>query len=259
MQRYFIPESSLETGSLVELEDTDHHHLFKVMRAKAGDMVEIVDSAGHLYLAQVEESNKTKQADLIILESLDTPISELPVNVCLAVGISKNDRLDWLVQKATELGATTIIPLKLERNVVQWPVNKLAQKLERLQKIANNAAQQAKRLKIPRILAPMTLAELIQSSADYDVKWLAYEETAKSGQHGGLVHDLNQLSPKQEVLAVFGPEGGIDPVEANQLIEAQFKTISLGPRILRAETAPAYLMSLISYQMELIERNEEKA
>lgn len=257
MQRYFIEGNHLKAGSLIQLSADDAHHLFHVMRAKPGDGVEVVSQDEQLYLARVQEDSDSKHPVLMIDHVLADQKCELSVSVTLAVGISKNNRLDWLVQKATELGASTIIPLQMERNVVRWPAQKMGAKIERLEKIVIGAAQQAKRLKVPQVLAPMTVKDLIAHRSDFDTCWMAYEETAKSGDHRHLAQLMSDLQAKQRILAVFGPEGGIDPQEAKELIKAEFSPISLGPRILRAETAPAYLLSVISYHMELLNRKEE--
>lgn len=249
MQRYFINEDQVKIRQVVQLTEDDARHLSKVMRAQPGDPIEIVSLDGRVYLGQLGPNPSQGQVE--ILKLLDLQPSELPCQVTIAAGLSKNDKLDWIVQKATELGMSQFIPLNLKRNVVQWDHKKQAQKVERLQKIAQAACQQSKRLIIPTVQPLHDLEDLIQASASYQHKWLAYEETAKEGQHSLLKKELNKVQDNDKILVVFGPEGGLDEKEVHILVQAGFMAMSLGPRILRAETAPAYLLAAVSYQLEL--------
>lgn len=249
MQRYFV-EDSLTIGQTVELNTDITHHAFDVMRGKAGDQILLVDAQQQVYLTSLVEKNGS--IGIGTIETLIEHQAEFPLNqVAIACGLSKNDKLEWIVQKATECGMTQFYPLALKRDVMKWPREKATKRVDRLQKIAQEAAEQSHRVQIPMIKELSTLKQLINLADDYTIKLIAYEETAKSGQHAQLKETLVHLKASDCVLMVFGSEGGLAPEEVAQLEDVGFVCCSLGPRILRAETAPLYFLSALSYQLEL--------
>lgn len=248
MQRYFI-ETVGVVNQFVSLNQEITHHAFEVMRGKVGDNILIVDSTHQLFLATLgNKSNQTSEA--MLTEALISEV-EFPVQVAIACGLSKNDKLEWIVQKATEGGMTNFYPLALKRDVMKWNQDKAPKKIERLSKIALEASEQSHRVKIPEIHSLFSLIDLINATQDYTIKLIAYEETAKVGAHKLLKESLQQIKPDDKILMVFGSEGGLDSEEIRQLEQSGFKACSLGPRILRAETAPIYFLSALSYQIEL--------
>ncbi|MBG9988056.1 16S rRNA (uracil(1498)-N(3))-methyltransferase [Aerococcaceae bacterium DSM 111176] len=248
MQRYFIDES-LNLEGIFVLEKDDNHHLVNVMRAQNGFKIEVVDNQSHLYLAQVIEV-ENRQAALKVFQELDQQV-ELPISVTIASGLTKNDKFDWLIQKATETGMSAFIPLSLKRDVVKWDAKKTPKRIERLEKIAKEAAEQSHRLMIPSIYDLMTLNQLFEITDDFDHLVVLYEETAKQGEHQALKQLMMDVKPGDRVLAVFGSEGGLDESEIQLLMSKGFKETSLGPRILRAETAPIYFLSAVSFALEI--------
>lgn len=247
MQQYFYSDI-LQIGDHFQLNDDDFHHIINVMRLKNQDEIHVVDAERQTYRCQLH-SISDKEWELEVLEQVHFE-RELPVNVIVACGLSKNDKLDWIVQKATETGMTEFIPLVLKRDVVKWDPKKAQKRVERLQRIAKEAAQQSKREVIPYVHNLMTLQEMAEIiKANH--RWVMYEDTAKSGQHGALKTAFESVKPTDIIIAVFGSEGGFDPSEIQYLSEQNYLSCSLGPRILRAETAPIYLLSALSYQLEL--------
>ena len=174
---------------------------------------------------------------------------ELPIETTIVCGLSKGDKTDWIVQKGTQLGTHRFIFCNSQFSVARWDAKKQVKKLARLQKIAQEAAEQAHRTHVPVIEWRASLTAIAEESAD--IKLVAYEESAKAGEHGQLVQSLQSAQPGQSLICVFGPEGGIAPKEIEALQAAGFLLAGLGPRILRAETAPLYLLSAISYVTEL--------
>ncbi|MGY3815638.1 16S rRNA (uracil(1498)-N(3))-methyltransferase [Globicatella sulfidifaciens] len=249
MQRYFI-EDSLTIGQQVILDAEITHHIYDVMRGKTGEHILLVDTKQQVYLASL--AAKQGSFGMAIIESEIEHQSEFPISeVAIACGLSKNDKLEWIVQKATECGMTQFYPLTLKRDVMKWPGEKATKRMMRLQKIAQEAAEQSHRVQIPTINELSSLKQLINLADDYTIKLIAYEETAKRGQHAQLKEALIHLKASDRLLMVFGSEGGLTPEEVSQLEEAGFICCSLGPRILRAETAPVYFLSALSYQLEL--------
>ena len=246
MQRYFVKGIVSETSHSLEFSKEQIHQLKKVMRMKVEDQFEIVDENSTLAIVELV---CLEPFEVRVIKTLNQKV-ELPVFTAIAVGLSK---LDWIVQKATELGVNEIIPIEMSRNVVKWNKDKASKKTERLQKIAEEASEQSHRLKVPFVSEVMTIDSLIEYTKPYHQRLIAYEEAAKEGETVQLVKSLQALKEGEKIVFVFGPEGGIDEKEVAKLQMNEFHTCSLGPRILRAETAPLYALSALSYQCELLQ------
>lgn len=247
MQRYFI-ETPMVTalGTTVTLTGEIAHHIVRVMRMAPEAKIELVFPQRQAYVAQLMQTTPTVEARLMQAITFN---SELPVAVTIACGLSKKDKADWIVQKGTELGAQQFIFFASTYAVAKWDSKKQAKKLERLQKIARDAARQSHRLLIPAVSYLKNIATLCELPKDQGM--IAYEEAGKSGETAHLVKLSRQLVPNQRIIGVFGPEGGFAPQEVKQFNEAGFATVGLGPRILRAETAPLYYLSALSTILEL--------
>lgn len=248
MQQYFYSKP-LHHQDEIHLSKEDNYHILKVMRLKLGQEVEIVDSQGQSFIGTLLDIIDALPT-FRVRENLNAVKKELPVQVTIACGLSKNDKLDWIVQKGTECGMIELIPLSLRRDVVKWDGKKADKRIERLEKIAKEAAEQSHRQFIPLISPLMSLKELVNRDG-YDYLMVAYEEQAKSGSHYQFKEILSQINPGSKLLIVFGSEGGLAEEEIALLVENNFVKCSLGPRILRAETAPIYALSAISYHFEL--------
>lgn len=247
MQRYFI-EDMVSVGQTIELTKEQAHHIQRVLRMTEGDLIEIVDGTEQLYQATIHQLTPVM---VTVTASLPQQV-ELPVQVTLYVGLSKGDKLDWIVQKATEMGAYAIVPVAMKRNMVKWTSDKSVKKIERLQKIALEAAEQSHRLHIPTIKPLLTLEEAIQEASMLTAALVAYEEVAKEGESSQFTTTLASLHRGDTLGFFFGPEGGLEEWEVKQMREAGIFSCALGPRILRAETAPLYAMAAISYHCELL-------
>lgn len=245
MQRYFV-EDVFEENQFT-LSGDDAKHIAKVMRMQAGDEIIVVHShvADQCKIVKLGDQTVTVEKT-----GHQIPSKELPIHVTIACGLPKGDKLDLIVQKATELGMTKLIPFEAARSIVKWDYKKGEKKQQRLQKIAKEAAEQSHRSVVPTIDAPLSFKQLLALASTYDAVLLADEEHAKSEQRTSLKERLKGLQGLQNVCVVFGPEGGIAREEAAALVKAGAHTIALGPRILRAETAPFYILSAISYEFE---------
>lgn len=253
MQRYFVPETNWQTHDVVITGD-DIHHITKVMRYKKGDTVICNHPNGQAAVCIITEMD-IDGIQTRIEEWLDVS-AELPLDVTIAQGLPKGDKLDLIVQKGTELGARAFIPFQAERSVVVWDNKKQAKKLQRLGKIVKEASEQSHRNRIPEIKQPMNLSSLIEESQHFDVKLFAYEEEAKTADHESFGTVIQKVNDKQHVLVCIGPEGGFSAQEAEKLREAGFYSVRLGPRILRTETAAMYVLASISYHFEELGCNE---
>ena len=190
MQRYFVKGNVSETTHSLQFSKNQVHQLKKVMRVRAGEKFEVVDDASQLAIVEVME---LEPFEVKVVELLEQKV-ELPVSVTIAVGLSKGDKLDWIIQKATELGVSEIILLSMTRNVVKWTGDKADKKIERLQKIAEEASEQSHRLKVPRVTSVMTLKELASYTSNYEQKLIAYEESAKVGESLQLIKSSSSCS-----------------------------------------------------------------
>lgn len=246
MQRYFIEERFKE--GTVTLTGDDARHIAKVMRMREGEEIIVVECEEMAHICAITAFN---DQDVIVQQTGRTiPSPELPIHVTIACGLPKGDKLDLIVQKGTELGMYGIIPFEAARSIVKWDAKKSVKKIERLQKIAKEAAEQSHRTHIPVVEQAVSFTQLVKACANYDVVFVADEEDAKIEERTRLVDKLKKNYDCKSMLVIFGPEGGIAREEAEKLREAGVITTSLGPRILRAETAPLYMLSAISYEFE---------
>ena len=242
MQRYFL---DTEINKEVTITGDDFHHIKNVMRMREEHKVSICDFNGNCYLCSL----KNYLDKSVIFEVLDKieESNELSANIYLACGLLKGDKLEYVIQKATELGVSKIIPLSLKRNIVKLDSKKELKKITRWNKIAKEAAEQSKRNKIPEIKSVMTLQELTKIDADY--KFVAYEETSHTQK---LFSRLQNVTKSDIIILVVGPEGGLDIKEVEQLRAGDFTDVSLGKRILRAETACIHSVGVIAAYIDYL-------
>ncbi|MEE6674789.1 16S rRNA (uracil(1498)-N(3))-methyltransferase [Pediococcus acidilactici] len=244
MQRYFI-EETLKLHDEFALSKADSHHLLKVMRAQTGEKVEVVGDDQKVWLSQL--LNDAAPAQLRALQEITKPV-ELPVEVTIACGISKGDKNEQIIKRGTEMGASHFQFFSARYSVARWDGKKVERKLQRLVEIAKAAAEQSHRQIIPTVEI-VSFADVVNSPVQH--RMVAYEESAKEGEFANFKRILSNTASGDALLAVFGPEGGLAPEEIKAFTDAQFTLAGLGPRILRAESAPMYVLSAISYQFEL--------
>lgn len=246
MQRYFLQSTFHPHGEASIIGD-DARHIQRVMRMAIGDEI-IAVAENKAYKAKVIRLEE--QTVYIERQGEQLPTNEMPVHITIACGLPKGDKLDLIVQKATELGVHQIVPFEAERSIVKWDAKKGVKKVERLQKIAKEAAEQSHRSIIPHVNDPVSFKQLIELATSYHCRFVADEEEAKENERKTLSERLTNIEHGQMVLAVFGPEGGLSRKEVDVLHAAGFESIALGPRILRTETAPLYFLSAVSYELE---------
>lgn len=237
MQRYF----GRIMGRQVILEDDDIYHLTRVMRCKVGDNIEVV-SDGQVYLASI---TRFRPLEIVVSRKLRED-NELSNRIILIASLLKGDKLDIVLQKATELGVSEIVLLETERTIIKFKRDDKEVKLRRFRRILKEAAEQSKRTQIPRLDNIITIRNLRDIEAS--VKMVAYEEEA--GPTTSFNKMLSTIKPKQSVAILIGPEGGFSEEEIEYAMHYKFKPVSLGKRILRAETASIYALSVIANYLE---------
>lgn len=232
MQRYFAKEKDINNNLI--LETSDLHHIKTVMRNVIGDQIEVIYD-NEIYLCTIENIEPIK----LKIENVYVEDREIPLELTIAVGLVNEQKFDLILQKLTELGVSTIIPLKMERSIVKLDDNKMEKKLIRWEKICKEASEQSHRTKIPTITKLMTIKELEQNTSELKLVCSLSNNSKPLDEY--LKNDL------KSILFVIGPEGGISPKEEEQLISQGFKTTTLGKRVLRVETAAIYVTGIINY------------
>jgi 16S rRNA (uracil1498-N3)-methyltransferase len=184
---------------------------------------------------------KTLEEDRILLEILSEETStELPVEVTLFQGLPKGDKMEWIVQKNTELGIHKIVPVAMHRCVVKLDAKKAASKVSRWQSIAESAGKQSGRTRLPEVADVVSFRTALQMAAEYDLLLLPYESA--EGMTGARAL-LAQAAPGMKIGILIGPEGGFEPYEVEEAQAAGWQVLSLGKRILRTETAGMAVMA----------------
>lgn len=220
------------------------HHLRSVLRAKPGERLVVVDAERRMaYDAVIQDLSKAS-VQLLLERILPASRDSLPM-VTLAVSLIKEQRWDWMLQKATELGVSAIQPLITERSVIRLEDAAVPKKLERWRAVLRSAAEQSEGLFIPEIYAPLTLDDFLHTSGDKGLRLLLQE---RGENRKPLKAALRQMSPEQTFLLAVGPEGGWSPAELSAFEQADFTGVSLGQRILRAETAAIAALSALVYE-----------
>lgn len=222
------------------LSAADEHHARDVLRLEPGEMVELVDpDGGAAWSARVTVSSPHLEIELI--EPL--PSSSAP-RITLVQGVAKGDKMDAIVRQAVEVGAEDIVPVLTSRTIVRLDARKRAEKGERWRRVAKSAAQQAHRDRVPHVYDPRSLGDLLPLLRDYDAVLVLWEDAVGPGLDGGA---LDGLAGDARVAVVVGPEGGLSAEEVARLEESGARPVTLGPTILRTETAAVVAVALVAF------------
>lgn len=245
MNHFFITENQI-ADDIIFLEGPDLNHLKNVLRMKPGEKVLLSDEKKFSYLCEIE-AYEEKKARLKILEKQEG-FHELPSEIVLYQGLPKSDKMEWIIQKCVELGAARIVPVQMERSIVKWDEKKKKAHISRWQEISKSAAEQSKRDIIPEVSGIMTFKEALADSKSLSKVLIPYEEERGFEETKEILAEIQ----KGESIGVFiGPEGGISDPELMLAKENGVKSITLGKRILRTETAAVAGLSVLNYLLEL--------
>lgn len=237
MQRYFVKK---ENDKFI-LSESDFHHIKNVMRMKNNDeMICVYDN--HSFLCAINYINNSYE--IKILNEITKDV-ELNKQVILYQALIKNDKFDLVMQKATELGVSDIVPTIFSRSVVKVDDNKKDNKLVRYERIVKEACEQSHRQIMPKIHQYINVKNI---TLDEDTLGLiAYEN---NGDFSSFYNSLKDVENYKKIAIVIGPEGGFSDDEVKYLTSIGFKNVSLGKRILRSETASMYALSVIAFYLE---------
>ncbi|ASZ09066.1 16S rRNA methyltransferase [Mesoplasma chauliocola] len=235
MFRYFV---EIKKDNNFIINNTDVHHIKNVVKLKNNEIIECVYQQ-EVYKTKIKDLTFDNMVIVEIVGKTQTKLSN--IKKVLIAGVLREQKWDYLLQKSTELGVDEIIPVIFKRNVVKIDDKKIDQKLQRWQTICDTAAKQSKRTTIPIVNnLIVNLKELEKHLSDLNL--VAWEEERQICLKSYLSKNFNSIS------FVIGCEGGIDPSEINVLHDLGFKNVSLGSNILRAETAPCYILSSLIYE-----------
>ncbi len=232
--RLYTPQD-LKVGEDIELDEAAANHLLRVLRAKVGDSVTLFNGDGLDYWGAI--SSVGKRSGTVALASAHNPANESPLQSHIGLCLSKGDRFDWALQKATELGVSAITPLFSERVDVKLPSERVERKLQHWQQVVASACEQSGRAVLPSVAAPLTLSGWLQS-VTADVKLVLHHHQA-----GALPTGIQPTS----VALLIGPEGGLSPTEVSDAQTHGFLPLCLGPRVMRTETAPVAALATLAW------------
>lgn len=217
-------------GDEIALPKEEAQHALKVLRLGEGDEIDALDGAGGRFRAVVISAHG---GECVVRLTEALPANEPPIRLTLYQGLPKADKLEFIVQKLTELGASAVVPVKMERSVVRSDAKDGEKRRERLDKIAREAAKQCRRALAPEISAPLTWKQTLARMAGHELILVPWEDAREN-----TLHEARVRAPEaKDIALVIGPEGGMTPDEIAALKAVGAQPITLGRRILRAETA----------------------
>ncbi|MCM1498121.1 MAG: 16S rRNA (uracil(1498)-N(3))-methyltransferase [Clostridium sp.] len=246
MHQIFVDLEQPETDYF-HIGGEDYHHIRNVLRMKIGENVMVCTGTDREYQCSIVTFDTEAECVILQVEDVFGSARELPSRITLFQGYPKGDKLETIVQKAVELGASEIVPVMMKRCVVKLDDKKASKKVERLNSIALSAAKQSKRGKIPEVTRIMSLAEACEYAVPMDYLLVPYEN-AQGMTYAKEI--IRQAADKNHIGVFIGPEGGFEASEINQIMAAGGKTVSLGHRILRTETAGITVLSLLMFLLE---------
>ena len=236
MQRYF---ANIDQQSFVHFSKEDEHHILHVMRMKVADEIEVVDNQ-KVFLCRID---KTNPLEVSVIHEISNDV-EIKEDITLLFALTKGDKIDLVLQKATELGVKKVALITSERTVVSYDNKDIDKKLARFSKIMKEASEQSHRVVVPELLGIFNLKNLPKEALS-DINYVAYEKDASKTNEM-----FEGLEKNKSISILVGPEGGFSEQEITNLVNQGFIRTSLGKRILRAETAAIYALSVLGYLLE---------
>ena len=245
MQHFFVPPSQVEETEIV-IRGSDVNHRKNVLRMKPGEEVSVSDGNNCRYLCRITEYMETGEAILTVIQREEND-TELPSKIYLFQGLPKQEKMEFIVQKAVELGVYQIIPVALKRCVVKLDEKKARKKVSRWQEISKSAAKQSGRGIVPEVKNVLSWKEALELAAKLDVRLIPYELAEGMDKTKKL---LAAIQPGQSIGIFIGPEGGFEKAEVSEALEKGAEAVTLGRRILRTETAGITTLSVLMFQLE---------
>lgn len=238
MSKFFIPRENISSGKLI-IDGEDVKHITKVLRMGTGDMIICCDGMGNDYTAKISAVSSEIECEIISTKKAET---EANIRVILIQGIPKSAKMDYIIQKTTELGICEIYPCDMNRCVSKPEGGK---KTERWQKIAREAAKQSGRGVVPKVHNTINLDGAMEILKSADLSFIPYE----CAENNYLRPVLQSAKSPETIAFMIGPEGGFDKGEIDKLTTKGIPAVSLGKRILRTETAGEAVLAMVMYEL----------
>lgn len=248
MHHFFVEPSQIQDGRIV-IEGSDVNHIKNVLRMKPGEYAEISDGTMVRYLCTAEEVESGQIVFLI--QDFWKDDRELSSKIYLFQGLPKSDKMEWIIQKAVELGVYEVVPVVTRRTVVKLDERKTEKKVSRWNAVAEAAAKQSGRGMVPAVHTALSFSEALDYAGRLDVLLIPYEKAENMQE---TKQALEGILPGQSVGIFIGPEGGFEEQEICQAQDAKAHAITLGRRLLRTETAGLAALSILMYHLELKDR-----
>lgn len=242
MPKFFVPRENIHGGEII-IKGADAAHIARVLRMGEGDTLSLCDGRGFDYAARIERAQPRE----IVCRITQTRRSDTEPNirVTLFQGIPKASKMEYIIQKTTELGVSKIVPCRMERCVAKIDsAGDEAKKLERWRKIAESAAKQSGRGIIPEIGNIVSVEEAAKRLGKCEIAFAPYE----CEESLGIKSFLKSCPDETDIGFIIGPEGGFDMKEIKLLTDAGIKSVTLGKRILRTETAGEAVLAMVMYE-----------
>ena len=243
MPRFFINKEDA-LGDVLFIKGEDAYHIARSLRMAVGDSLVVSDGEGLEFICRLTRIRDEACECEIIERRMGE--GESPVDITLFMAYPKGDKLETVIQKAVELGASRIVPFESSRCIKRPKAEKLDKQLLRLSRIAREAAGQSARSRLPRVLAPISFSEMIVAAGQSEIALFCYE-----GESCVSIKDALRKGQPSSISVIVGSEGGFSEDEAKMAREGGLISVSLGKRILRCETAPAFALSSIAYEFEI--------
>jgi len=240
MARFYVPQPKIERGML-RVEGGEARHIRKALRLKAGDEVVVFDGAAREYEGTIVQEGSSSV--VIMVQNVVSSKSESPLGIALSQSLLKGEKMDYLIQKATELGVNRIIPFFSSRTIPLLEESRRLKRYDRWKRIAVEASKQCGRGVVPKIDPLQDFFEMVQTTTQDSLRLILWE---KEGVR--LREILKGLKEKKKIFFVIGPEGGFTQEEVEHARREGFIPVNLGRRILRSETSSLCLLSILQYE-----------
>ena len=234
-------DAPVAAGKRVVVEGSAANHIARVLRLRSGDSLTVFDGSGGEFGARIEEFRK--EAVVVAVEEHRPLDRESPLPLTLVQGISRGERMDWIIQKATELGASRIVPVFTKRSVVRLDGKQAERKLQHWRAITVAACEQCGRNRIPDLAAPLDFFDMLTGDSAGHPDSTGATRLLLSPTGDLRIDDLQDVG--KGITVLIGPEGGLDDIEQEAAVTAGFKAVRLGPRVLRTETAAIAALTII--------------
>jgi 16S rRNA (uracil1498-N3)-methyltransferase len=247
MHRFYLPPERCR-DSILELSGDEAHHALRVLRIQTGERVTVLDGASNEFICEVREATKRTVSLVVLHESSSPP---LPCQITLLQAVPKAKAMDYIVQKATELGAARVVPIMSERTVVHFDGEDANDKAEKWQQIAIESIKQCGSPWLTKIEAPVTLKNYLTRQEKFDLPLIASLQDDGRPPREFIQHFRSEHNRQPETACVWiGPEGDFSPAEINHIKAEGALPITLGRLVLRSDTAAIYGLSVLNYELQ---------